>query len=95
MRCWRSKLALLGVLLSRLWWRLAAELCVKSAVKNTFDIRHIKQALACYALVRQRNHGADKLHKINGLTLTKRLQALSWARLKPPQKRLNDSVLLP
>jgi hypothetical protein len=63
--------------------------------QNAFDIRHIKQALACYALVRQYNHGADKIHEINMLQLTKRLQALSWARLKPPQKRLNDSVLLP
>jgi acyl-CoA-binding protein len=74
---------------------LAAELYIASAAKNALYICHIKQMLTCYALVRQCNRGADITHKINSLALTKRLQALSWARLKPPQKRLNDSVLLP
>jgi hypothetical protein len=77
MRFWRSKLALLGVLLSRLWWRLAADLYIASAVKNTLYIYHIKQILTCYALVRQRICDADNINKINMLQLTKRLQAMT------------------
>jgi hypothetical protein len=74
---------------------LAAELYIASAAKNGLYICHVKQILTCYAFVMQLAYGPFKAHKISNLMLTKRLQELSWARLKPPQKRLNGSVLLP